>query len=243
MSQRTRTRWLAVWLALATALAVPLGGWAAEDEESQGEEEAAAEDEGEEAEEEDEGAPDWEVTHRGLYLIGQGGYAFVLQPSDLEDEAADAAQISDVDSHVDDSWAYGGRIGYRLMERVAIEGQFELLHEIAIHQNVPSGNARSDATFLTATGNVKGYLLTQRFQPYLLGGVGYGHSEIDPPGSGTSDRDNGLVARFGVGTDFYVTDSLGLMTELAYVLPTGGVSDFDNLVIGFGFVLRIEGGE
>jgi hypothetical protein len=251
-------RRFAFWLAIFAALALPLAGAGAEEAEEDEAKPAAAEsaaqpdesapaDEEEESDEdegEDEGdESEWELTHRGLYLTGEGAFAFLVTKSDLEDEVASINNLDNLNSHVDDSWGYGGRLGWRLMERVALEGQFQILNEIAIHQRSAGTNFKSEATFLTATGNVKGFLLTQQFQPYLLLGAGYGHSDIDPAGQSTHERDDGFVARFGTGIDIYLTDAFGVMSELSYVLPTGNVSDFDYVTIGFGLTLRFYGGD
>ena len=257
MAQRTRRR--ALGLALALVLAFPLAGFAAEDDDAPAEdsnpaakkERSAKPDEAESySDEESEGeeggaegeAIDWEITHRGLYLLANGSYDFMVNRSDLESRAEDAAGITSANSNTDDSWGYGGRIGWRIIDRLAVEGQFQMLNRVEIHSHVPGGSdLRSRATFMTAMGNAKAYLLTERIQPYALAGLGYGYAELRPPGGGTKDRDDGFAAQFGAGTDFYVTDNLGVMTEVAYVLPTGDIDDYDYVALYFGVLLRFYG--
>ena len=246
MSQRTRRPGLALGLALSLAMATPLAISAAEDEDAAAEEQADEEEPGaEEDEGEAEGGEeiDWEVTHRGLYLIGSGSYAFMVNRSDLESKAEDASDTGPANSNTDDSWGYGGRLGWRVFDRLAIEGQFQMLNSIEIHSHQESNgdNRRSKATFMTAMLNAKGYLLTQRIQPYAMAGVGYGYGVLRPSGDATDDRDQGFAAQFGVGSDLYVTDNLGLMTEVAYTLPTGDIEDYDNVAILFGLMLRFYG--
>jgi opacity protein-like surface antigen len=165
--------------------------------------------------------------------------------SDLESKAQHAAGLGGeaVNSHVDDSWGYGGRIGWRVVDRLALEGQVQVLNSIEIHNHVQSNgnNRRSKATFMTAMGNAKGYLLTDRIQPYAMAGIGYGYAVLDPPGGSTRDRDEGFAAQFGVRSDFYVTENIGLMGEVAYVLPTGDIEDYDYVALLFGFMLRFYG--
>ena len=260
MSQRTRMRKLAVWLALALALWLPLAAAAADSDDSDDDEQADQADvkkadeppakshakQADEEEEEGEGkaATDWSITHKGLYLIGQGSYSFMTADSDLEDKARDATEIvGGTNGHVDGSWGYGGRIGYRFLDWLAVEAQARVLNSIKIklHDQSTGGDLRSKATFFTAMANAKGYLLTDRFQPYILGGAGYGYGILNPPGNASKDRSGGFVAQFGVGMDYYVTDNLGLMTEVSYQWPTGGISDYDNVSITFGAMLRFYG--
>jgi opacity protein-like surface antigen len=252
MSQRTRMRWFAVWLALSVALSLPLSG-AADEELAQnqksgstgpkaGKAKAAKNPEPLEEEEQEEAEGVWDLTHRGLYLIGHATYAIPTQPGDIADDARHAAGFAElpINSHVDDSWGFGVRLGYRLIDRFALEGQFEFLNDINVEQHLQTDNSNnhSVARFLTATANAKAFLLTGRIQPYALAGAGYGYSDIDPTGDNHHDRSDGFVSRFGLGADLYANESVGVMSEVSYVLPTGGVSSFDNLAIEFGILLH-----
>ena len=253
MSQRTRMRRIAVWLALA--LWLPLAAAAADSGDSDDDEQAdvhadkgsASKSDAKDADEEEGGeaekSSDWTITHKGLYLIGQGSYSFMTADSDLEDKARDASELGSTNGHVEDSWGYGGRIGYRFLDWLAVEAQAKVLNSIKIklHDQANGTDSRSKATFFTAMANAKGYLMTERFQPYVLGGAGYGYAVLDPSGEGSKDKSGGFVAQFGVGADYYVTDNLGLMTELSYVWPSGGVNDYDNVTISFGAMLRFYG--
>ena len=93
------------------------------------------------------------------------------------------------------------------------------------------------------TGNVKGHLLTGRWQPFLLAGVGLMTSGVelrDPMGFGyrQSDWDNAFVARFGGGIDLYTNENIVLTVGADYVLPTGDLKDFDFISIGWGIQYR-----
>ncbi|HVN40843.1 MAG TPA: porin family protein [Myxococcota bacterium] len=251
MSRRTRMRRIAVWLALALALWLPLAAAAVDkddsDDDEQADEAPATKSHAKKADKDDEGeekATDWTITHKGLYLIGQGSYSFMTADSDLENRARDASgEIAKTNGHVDGSWGYGGRIGYRFLDWLAAEGQAQVLNdiEIKLHNRADGTESRTKATFFQAMANAKGYLLTDRFQPYVLGGVGYGYAVLDPPGDNSKDRSSGFVAQFGVGADYYVTDNLGLMTEVSYAWPAGGVNDYDHVTISFGAMLRFYG--
>lgn len=255
MSQRTRMRWLAVLLALSVSMALPLSGVAADEAQDDEEQEEmkpshksgpAAKHTDAEKEEEagEEEEADWSPTHRGVYLIGHASYAFPTEPSSIEHDARHAAGFGAVplQSHVEDSWGFGVRLGYRVIDRLALEGHFEFLNDITTEQHLQTDGSDNHtiSRFLTATGNAKAYLLTGRIQPYALAGIGYGYVDVDPQGGngGTDDRSSGFVARFGIGTDFYISEAVGLMAEGGYVLPTGDISGYDYLVISAGALLR-----
>ena len=243
MRMRSRARWLALTGMLFALLAWPVAGWCQDEKEQQPEteEEIEARHEREDQAEEDEDTAAWEQTYRGFYVSGQGSYALLTTKSDAEDEAEDVANITPpVDSSTDGSWGAGGRLGWRVMKYLAIEGQFELISNFEIDHDSAAGEEQTDLRFLTGTLNAKAYLPMDRVQPYLLLGGGYANAKIDPP-NGASDNRHGGAARFGAGVDLYGNENVGVFTEAAYVLPFGDVEDFDNVSIGFGLILRFYG--
>lgn len=61
-----------------------------------------------------------------------------------------------------------------------------------------SGVSSVELDMLTFTGNVKGYLLTGRAQPFLLLGAGLMRFELDDRvGLGIHEKGDGFAARFG----------------------------------------------
>src|SRR4030095_6654831 len=105
----------------------------------------------EEAEEGEGGEADWDVTHRGFYVLANGSYNFMVNQGDLENKAEHAGDFDSDNSNTDDSWGYGGRLGWRFIDRLAVEGQFQMLNSIDIHSHDPSNghSRRSKATFMT----------------------------------------------------------------------------------------------
>jgi opacity protein-like surface antigen len=87
-----------------------------------------------------------------------------------------------------------------------------------------------------ASGNVKGFVLTGRFQPFVLVGAGYYHAKYKADGISLSGGDAAL--RAGGGFDAYVTEHVVVTFEAEYVLPFGEVSDLDYTSVGAGLEYR-----
>jgi opacity protein-like surface antigen len=143
-----------------------------------------------------------------------------------------------LDSDVDDSFGVNGAAGYRCHARLSAEAQVEWLDGFGGDaDNVRNG----DFEPLTVTANARGYILTGRFQPFLL--VGLGGMTVDEDGrdrSGLSKSESraDFVMRFGGGLDFYATKNVVLNVGVGYVYPFGDVSDFDYLSVRWGLQCR-----
>lgn len=171
----------------------------------------------------------------GVYLTGMAVFGYVTDKSDLESDIE--KKFGTRGANVDDSWGLSGRLGYRLHPRVAVEAQFEWLREIKIESKIAGGGKRREQVSLYGvTGNVKGYLLTGRIQPYVVGGVGWGRATLNPDGSGAKSRSDNLIGRVGIGTDLYANQDVALSLEAAYVL--GEESELNYVSVGAGLTLR-----
>ena len=150
----------------------------------------------------------------------------------LEDELED---ITGVDVNVDEAMGLHTRLGYRFHPHISSEIDIEWL------DNADISAMGTDALTIerwTFTANAKAYLLTGRFQPFLLAGPGLMHINAkDSLGLGLSMSDD-FAARFGGGIDFYVTEKIGVSLDGSYVLPTGDLKDFDYFSIAWGFQYR-----
>ena len=85
---------------------------------------------------------------------------------------------------------------------------------------------------VTGFANGKLYPFGGRIQPYALGGAGFLWGVLNcSGGSGTiiCDEDIVFAGRAGGGLDVYITPSIALSGEVAYVIPTGYFSDLDFL--------------
>ena len=119
--------------------------------------------------------------------------------------------------------------GNRFHSNVAIEGSCEYLKRL-------NSNDRN-ISILAFNGNLKGYLTTLRFQPFVLLGVGITRFQIKTTGQG-KDNDVGLTAHVGGGFDFYLQSQLSLGITVVYVATSGSIRNLDHTTIGLGAQYR-----
>lgn len=190
-----------------------------------------------------------DYARNGFYVGLAGTYAIDTFEDDVEDDinAELVALGYVVDLDVEESFGINGRIGYRFHRNFSAEFEVEWLDgfesdvdEVA----VPLGKILTiDVETVTFTGNAKGYLLTGRYQPFLLVGLGVMTAETkvkDTVGLGfsESDRFTDFAMRFGGGLDLYATENVVISVGADYVLPVGDVEDLDYVSIGWGFQYR-----
>jgi opacity protein-like surface antigen len=153
--------------------------------------------------------------------IGLGGvYAIEL----FDDNSVGGART-------DNSGGIHAKAGWRFHPNAAAEVRYDWFHEFDLDPG------HIDGWLITA--NVKGYLLTGRFQPYGLVGMGY----LSANGSagnfaGAAHPAHDFAMRFGGGLDAYITDNIVAGPEFAYVLPTGSANDLDMMTISLGLSWR-----
>ncbi|MDP2061444.1 MAG: outer membrane beta-barrel protein [Flavobacteriaceae bacterium] len=70
------------------------------------------------------------------------------------------------------------------------------------------------------------------FKPYLIGGFNYVDLDVDNRFNESSDSEAGI--NLGFGAEYPLSSDFSFITEIKYVL-----SDFDQLVIGIGFLYRL----
>jgi opacity protein-like surface antigen len=96
---------------------------------------------------------------------------------------------------------------------------------------------------LVGTVNFKAYLLTGRFQPYGLVGIGAMtiDSRIDDVvgNAGSKSTSNTMfAARFGGGIDVYVTKHIVAKAGVDYLMPISGIRNFEALIVDAGLEYR-----
>jgi opacity protein-like surface antigen len=171
----------------------------------------------------------------------------------------------------EDVFGIMGRGGYRCHPYVSAELQFETLGNfdgsIREDEAPPAEDSVRDFNLelesLVFTANVKGHLLTGRYQPFVLAGVGFMRMESktrdvttnadartdvcrhdptdpDPPcwAAQQSDRTVSVALRIGGGLDFYLTESIVVSGEVSYLMPTGKLDNLDYYSIGLGLQYR-----
>lgn len=151
------------------------------------------------------------------------GLGFALGTENFDDDGLD----------LDYNPAYGFNVwgGYRFHPNFAGELQLEYLNGFELQGLSPLDVSSEIVTF---TGNLKAYLLTGRWQPFALVGVGVNWHELDDGFTGVSEDWTDFAARFGGGIDCYLTESISLGVNAAYILPTGDLdgADYISVVAG-----------
>jgi opacity protein-like surface antigen len=184
------------------------------------------------------------------WLVGAGG-SYVFET--FEDEAESDFQwaleprptVSTVSFSADDSFGVNGRAGYRCHRRFSAEVELEWLDgfEGELFDSTLGKIATFEAEPWVFTFNTKGYLLTGRYQPFLLLGAGVMTADFetrDTQALGLADsfHQTNFVMRFGGGIDLYATKHVVVSVEADYVLPFGNLDPLDYLSIGLGFQYR-----
>ncbi len=182
---------------------------------------------------------------RFFYLAGGlAGGEYLDVEDDLEAVFADVGLSVSVKA--EETVGIDLRAGYRIHRHIAAEVQFQWFSGNDIKFE---GVKALELETWTITGNLKGYLLTERMdallegrvQPFLLAGVGLMHFDVKDKaglGFGFSDDGEDLAARFGGGVDFYVTPSIGIYVDVAYLLTTGDVEGLDHVGFSLGALVR-----
>ena len=123
-------------------------------------------------------------------------------------------------------------VGYRFHPNLAFEGSCEYLERLDSDDFDPD----LEASILAFNGNFKGYLTTQRFQPFLLLGVGVTRFRFEQ--AGKKDDDVGITGHFGGGADYYLTPRISVGITATYVATSGKIKDHDHSTIGLGAQYR-----
>ncbi len=177
-----------------------------------------------------------EFARNGIYLgVALAGAVYTKAEDDLEKALlADLGYAVPVDVEIPPG--LDARVGYRFHRRLAGEVQLQWFPKADIE--LAEVKAMKLET-LTLSGNLKGYLLTGRVQPFLLVGAGFMHSKAeDQLGLGVSEKGEGFAARFGGGVDVYLNPNFVLALDTSYVLPTGDVEGLDHVSFSLGLQYR-----
>jgi opacity protein-like surface antigen len=192
----------------------------------------------------DEIDPD-DFARRGWLVGVAGSYAIETFEQDANSDL-DRLVAASTNLSVDNSFGFNGRVGYRCHSRFSVEAQFEWLDgfdsDFSTAGGAPFGKIKYEP--FVATANTKGYLLTGRYQPFLLVGAGMMTADArlrgESAGLGLSrnQSDTAFAMRFGGGIDLYATKNLVVSLETDYVLPFGNLDALDYVSIGWGIQYR-----
>lgn len=175
---------------------------------------------------------DYKYSRTGFYLTAQGTNNISGFRGNPESGV--------VSMDTDHAMGASGTFGYRINDIFAAElqGDWESGWSVDVGPDKESEDILGGAV----TANVRGYLATEKVQPYGLLGLGIGFFEIhhnNLPKLKKAQAD--LVLRFGGGVDFWFTDTVGATLDASYVWPTGAsgnIDDLDYFRIGWGFVIK-----
>jgi len=138
-----------------------------------------------------------------------------------------------------------GWAGYRCHRRFSAEVEVEWFKGFdgQIDELVQGTVATYSLVPIVVTSNAKGYLMTGRFQPYLLAGAGamiVQSSTTDFLGAGGTVEDTNAMftMRFGGGLDVYLTKNIVATVDLDYVLPVAEIKNLHYVTFGGGLQYR-----
>jgi opacity protein-like surface antigen len=162
---------------------------------------------------EDESSGDFARSGAYLAFLGVGAIETFDEPAGLD---------------FSDGGGFNIRAGYRIIDHLAAEMQFEYVEGFS-DQGI-------DIESWNVMWSAKGFLLTERWQPYALFGLGILHGEASAFGVSIDDED--FAIRVGGGLDFYVTENVVLTAEVDWIKPTDDLEDFSYVTIGGGLQYR-----
>ena len=116
----------------------------------------------------------------------------------------------------DVDFALNGKVGIDIIRHLALEVQFE---------------GSRDAERFALTFQQRSALLSGRWQPYLVGGIGFSRTQRNP-GTAASRGVTGVALRFGGGLDYMIDQNLALSLDTTYVVLTQGASDYGSISLG-----------
>jgi opacity protein-like surface antigen len=222
--------------------------------------------------EEEESAEDFD--RRGFFIGAGAGFAgedFSRRPvNDIADIFSNQPRFvstfagPEAIAQADDSWSVKGRAGYRCHSRYSVGATFEYFGGFDTRWSGPLGMGSDDIDIFVATVDIKSYLLTGRYQPYLLLGGGTinvstkvtnrtginGVTEVSIPDTtdsllfpnfgpvNQSRTYTDFVFRFGGGFDIYATDHIVVNFDANYLAPMGEASGVGMFTIGGGIEYR-----
>lgn len=195
---------------------------------------------------EEEGEKEADFARRGITVGLASSHGFEEFEGDLE---SDVQKTFDPRAavKVDGGDGLRGTLGYRCHRHFSAEVQVEWIESFDSKASGFDGAHIGDIDFepIVITANAKGYLLTGRFQPFLLlgGGILTLDTTLKNRGGfgGTRDgssREESFVVRVGGGLDVYATENIAIMLQGDYVIPTGALSDLDYGTLGIGVMYR-----
>jgi len=170
----------------------------------------------------------------GLYLGGAAGQSKLKEGHNLCDSIAGASAITDCK---DTATGYRAFIGYKIIPFIGLEGAYYDTGKFKASGNVGGFGLAADAKAAIGEGLVLFNLpILPRWDIYAKGGMAHWHvKETGSAGSANASiTDNGWSPTYGVGTNLWFTNNVGLQFEARRYKNIGeesttGKSDVDFL--------------
>jgi len=180
-------------------------------------------------------------TANPFYFGGGGGIAFPAVDFEEDEDYAEILAGTDIDFDAGNSYAFEGRVGYRMSETSAVEIQHQRFHgnDISV-----TGGGLDDFEFAEYRGhittiNAKAIFPHETIEPYLLAGVGVVYGKIhDTLGYGLKNDETELGFRLGAGLDLVQGDHFVLNFEAGYILPTNDLKEWMMVPIVMNVIFR-----
>ena len=134
--------------------------------------------------------------------------------------------------------------GYRFNERFAVEGEWEYFDGFDLDGTAGPVSVDGDVDGWMLMASAKFYPMTGRFEPYLLGGLGFMDVEADVSanalgvGASFDEDDFAPVWQLGLGLDFKANENWTVELETTYKFPTSDLDDFKFWTLGLNLQYR-----
>ena len=193
-------------------------------------------------------AQDADFARTGIYAgISMAGAYYTEIEDDVKKDIEPVGYTGD--TKTERPLGLGLSVGYRFHPRLAAEAQFQWFTKSTTDFSglpipIPDKAKNSDFDVLKIEtlnfyGNLKGYILTGRIQPFVVAGAGLMHLNAnDKFNLGTVNEGDAFAARFGGGVDLYLNANLAFSVEGNYVLATGKLDNLDQGVWSVGLKYR-----
>ena len=150
---------------------------------------------------------------------------------------------------VDNGFGLSGRIGYRCHPRFSAEAEVEWINgfDVDVFQPVialPGFGQSAEIAVepIVVTVNAKGYILTGRYQPFLLAGAGVMMVEQTKEGGAlgisVNPEETAFVTRVGLGIDVSATEHVVVSLDASYLIPFDRLDYLDYVSINWGVEYR-----
>jgi hypothetical protein len=175
-----------------------------------------------------------EYSRRGFHVGASVLAAIPLWQDALRGELVTISPIGLL-AEVKPSAGFDLRGGYRLHPRIAAEMGFTW---IAPYQIEVPGAGSSEASTWMFYADSKIFILAERWQPYLLLGMGAYHLDYSFPIGLGRHSGTDFAPRIGGGLDYYINRHIGLSLEAVWVKGTRRLNERDFVTTALGAFYR-----